>query len=141
MFRLLLLLSFLVSLPSFSKNEKEKNAVKSVALSGYVGERYADCLNHRVKPENIDTLISVFKVLDETHNLWGSEFWGKWIQGAVGMYRYTGDEQLRIKIEEAQQRLIACQLANGYIGDYDESHQLNGWDVCMGMKTKRAVCE
>ncbi len=129
MFRLFFLFSLLISVPSFSQNRVGKSRVESVALGGYVGQRYADCLNNRVKPENLDTLISVFRKQDETHNLWGSEFWGKWIQGAVGMYRYTGDEQLKAKIEEAQARLIDCQLANGYVGDYDEEHQLGGWDV------------
>ena len=103
--------------------------VNTVTLGGYVGHRYMQCLEHRVKTENIDTLISVFRVQDEVNNAWGSEFWGKWVQGAIGMYHYTHDEQLRNIIQEAQERLIACQLPDGYIGDYDAQHQLSGWDV------------
>ena len=103
--------------------------VNAVTLGGYVGHRYAQCLEHRVKTENIDTLISVFRAQNEVNNLWRSEFWGKWVQGAIGMYHYTHDEQLRDIIQQAQEGLIACQLPNGYLGDYDALHQLAGWDV------------
>ena len=103
--------------------------VNSVLLDGHIGQKYNQCLERRVKTENLDTLISVFRVQDEVNNAWGSEFWGKWVQGAIGMYRYTHDEQLYNIIQQAQERLIACQLPNGYIGDYDEEHQLAGWDV------------
>ena len=103
--------------------------VNTVTLGGYVGHRYTQCLEHRVKTENIDTLISVFRAQNEESNGWRSEFWGKWVQGAIGMYRYTHDEQLREIIQQAQDGLIACQLPNGYLGDYDAQHQLAGWDV------------
>lgn len=103
--------------------------VGTVTMSGYVGQRYADCINHRVKTENVDTLISVFRLQDEKQNLWGSEFWGKWVQGAIGMYHFTHDAQLKEIISRAEDGLMACQLKDGYIGDYDAAHQLNGWDV------------
>lgn len=103
--------------------------INSVSLGGYIGHRYTQCLEHRVKTENLDTLISVFRKQDEVNNAWGSEFWGKWVQGAIGMYRYTHDKELYDIIQQAQKSLIDCQLANGYIGDYDEQHQLTGWDV------------
>ncbi len=109
--------------------KKPVQEVKKVALGGYIGQRYNDCLSHRVKTENVDTLISVFQKQDEEQNLWGSEFWGKWIQGAIGMYHNTQDPELKNIIQDAQDRLIACQLPNGYIGDYDAEHQLSGWDV------------
>lgn len=100
-----------------------------VSMSGYVGQRYADCINHRVKPENIDTLISVYRVQDEKDGLWASEFWGKWVQGAIGMYHFTHDPELKSIVQQAEDKLMACQLKNGYIGDYDAEHQLDGWDV------------
>lgn len=108
---------------------KATSEVKTVRMEGYVGMRYADCLERRVKTENVDTLISVFRLQDEERAEWGSEFWGKWVQGAIGMYRNTRDGRLREMIQDAQTRLIACQLPSGYIGDYDTEHQLTGWDV------------
>ncbi len=114
---------------SIAAPKKPTQEVEKVTLGGYIGQRYADCMNHRVKTENVDTIISVFKVQDEKKNLWGTEFWGKWIQGAIGMYHYTHDAELKEIIQDAQDRLIACQLPDGYIGDYDAEHQLDGWDV------------
>ena len=103
--------------------------VGTVSMSGYVGQRYADCINRRVKPENIDTLISVFRLQDEKGGLWASEFWGKWVQGAIGMYHFTQDPELKSIVQQAEDRLMDCQLKDGYIGDYDTGHQLTGWDV------------
>lgn len=103
--------------------------VGTVSMTGYVGQRYADCINHRVKPENIDTLISVYRLQDEKQGLWASEFWGKWVQGAIGMYHFTQDPELKSIVQQAEDRLMDCQLKNGYIGDYDSEHQLTGWDV------------
>lgn len=106
-----------------------RSEVTQVSMQGYVGQRYADCINRRVKPENTDTLISVFRLQDEHDGLWGSEFWGKWVQGAIGMYHFTHDPELKEIIQHAEDGLMACQLKNGYIGDYDAEHQLSGWDV------------
>ncbi len=103
--------------------------VGTVSMNGYVGQRYKDCISQRVKKENVDTLISVFRKQDEVKNLWASEFWGKWVQGAIGMYHFTHDPELKTIIQKAENGLMACQLKNGYIGDYDAQHQLNGWDV------------
>ncbi|MGM9620456.1 MAG: glycoside hydrolase family 127 protein, partial [Bacteroidaceae bacterium] len=103
--------------------------VTQVSMQGYVGQRYADCINRRVKSENTDTLISVFRLQDEREGLWGSEFWGKWVQGAIGMYHFTHNPELKEIIQHAEDGLMACQLKNGYIGDYDTEHQLSGWDV------------
>ncbi|MGN1257070.1 MAG: beta-L-arabinofuranosidase domain-containing protein, partial [Bacteroidaceae bacterium] len=130
--RITLLAAALAVMTSSGLTAAKKAPVQKVGLvsmKGYVGQRYDDCLNRRVKPENLDTLISVYRNQDEDSNLWGSEFWGKWVQGAIGMYHFTHDEELKGIIQQAEDRLMDCQLKNGYIGDYDEQHQLNGWDV------------
>lgn len=112
-----------------AKGKLPEQKVKTVKLEGYIGGKYNDVIEKRVKTENVDTIISVFKAQDEVQELWGSEFWGKWVQGAIGMYHNTHDPELRRIIQDAQDRLIACQLPSGYIGDYDNEHQLTGWDV------------
>lgn len=123
------LLLFLFSTFGFSAEKTPAQKVDAVFLGGYVGQRYTQCLERRVKAENVDTLVSVFRIQDEVNNGWGSEFWGKWVQGAIGMYCYTHDKELYDIIQKAQERLIACQLPNGYIGDYSDAYQLTGWDV------------
>ncbi len=130
--RSILMVAAFAAIASASVGAAKKVPVQKVGLvsmKGYVGQRYDDCLNRRVKPENLDTLISVYRNQDEESNMWGSEFWGKWVQGAIGMYHFTHDAELKEIIQQAEDQLMECQLKNGYIGDYDEKHQLKGWDV------------
>ena len=130
--RSILMVAAFAAIASASVGAAKKVPIQKVGLvsmKGYVGQRYDDCLNRRVKPENLDTLISVYRNQDEESNMWGSEFWGKWVQGAIGMYHFTHDAELKEIIQQAEDQLMDCQLKNGYIGDYDEKHQLKGWDV------------
>lgn len=105
------------------------NGVKEVKLAGYIGGRIDGCIEKRVLGQSVDELVDPFKVQDETQGRWASEFWGKWIQGAVASYEYNHDPALLEKIKEGERKLIATQLDDGYIGDYDKEHQLHGWDV------------
>lgn len=103
--------------------------IKEVKMGGYIGGRVDDCIRQRVLGQNADELIDPFRLQDEVNNLWASEFWGKWVQGAIASYQYNHDEALYLKIKDAEEKLMALQLPDGYIGDYDRDHQLNGWDV------------
>lgn len=123
--KMLILACIMVSaMPTSAKSE-----VLEVKLNGYIGSRIDGCIEKRVMGQDLDVLISPFLKQDEVNNLWGSEFWGKWVQGAIASYRYNRQPALLDKIKEAEKRLIATQLPDGYIGDYDSSHQLRGWDV------------
>lgn len=105
------------------------NGVKEIKLAGYIGGRIDGCIEKRVLGQSVDELVEPFKAQDETKGRWASEFWGKWIQGAVASYEYNHDPALLEKIKEGERKLIATQLDDGYIGDYDKEHQLHGWDV------------
>lgn len=103
-------------------------AVKQVKISGYVGNRIDDCIEHRVKSQDVDHLVEPFRHHEEKSR-WQSEFWGKWIQGAIASYRYNKDPELYQIIKQAAESLMATQLPNGYIGNYAPEHQLKEWDV------------
>ncbi|MBR6048024.1 MAG: glycoside hydrolase family 127 protein, partial [Bacteroidaceae bacterium] len=107
----------------------EATQVKRVSMEGYIGKRVDDCIRKRVMGQNVDELVEPFKLQDETQGRWASEFWGKWIQGAMSSYQYNQDPALYHKIKDGAEKLMATQLSNGYIGDYDTDHQLKGWDV------------
>ena len=102
--------------------------VKSVNIDGYIGSRIDACIEHRVKAQDVEHLVEPFRHQNETSR-WQSEFWGKWIQGAIASYRYNQDPGLYEIIRQAANSLMATQLANGYIGNYAEEHQLKQWDV------------
>jgi uncharacterized protein len=103
--------------------------VKEIRLEGYVGKRIDDCVRMRVMQQNIDEITNVFFKQDELRNSWKTEFWGKWVQGAIEAYKYKPTTRLYNLIETSVGKIKDSQLKNGYIGNYDSQHQLQGWDV------------
>lgn len=99
-----------------------------VRLEGHLGDRIDACIEHRVKGQDVTHLIEPFYNKTETR-LWQSEFWGKWMLGAVLSYRYTQDPVLRDSIEYGIKGLLASQSPDGYIGNYSPEAQLQQWDV------------
>jgi DUF1680 family protein len=76
----------------------------------------------------VEALIEPFRHQTETR-LWQSEFWGKWILGAIDAYLYKQDPELLSIVQKAVEGLLATQLPNGYIGNYAEEAQLQQWDI------------
>jgi uncharacterized protein len=106
----------------------EKIQEDSVQINGYLGKRIDQCIEHRIKKQDVDALVEPFRQQKETR-LWQSEFWGKWILGAIDAYRYKQDPELFSSIQKAVDGLLATQLPNGYIGNYSEEAQLQQWDI------------
>ena len=104
------------------------SSVRQVNIAGYLGTRMDECIEHRVKGQDVEHLVEPFRYQDESYR-WQSEFWGKWIQGAIASYRYNRDPELYEIIRQGAEGLMAAQLPNGYIGNYAEEHQLKQWDV------------
>ncbi|WP_080904445.1 glycoside hydrolase family 127 protein [Parabacteroides sp. Marseille-P3160] len=102
--------------------------LQHIELSGYLGRSVDNCIEHRVKAQDVDHLVEPFRHKEETSR-WQSEFWGKWVQGAIASYRYNKDPELYKIISESVESLLKTQLPNGYIGNYSEAAQLQQWDV------------
>ena len=97
-------------------------------LEGFVGGRTDLIINNRVKSQDYDYLVEPFRHKNETH-LWQSEFWGKWMLGAVASWEYTHDKELMVMIDQAVLSLLETQLPDGYIGNYPPENQLTNWDI------------
>ncbi len=97
-------------------------------LGGFVGEKTDLIIQRRVKAQDYDYLVEPFRHKTETH-LWQSEFWGKWMLGAVAAWEYTHDPELMKIMDQAVINLIETQLPNGYIGNYPPENQLTNWDI------------
>ena len=52
---------------------------------------------------------------------WSGEFAGKYLTGATGVLRLTGDPELKRHLERFVRDLIACQDADGYLGPFPRS--------------------
>ncbi|MBQ1228124.1 MAG: glycoside hydrolase family 127 protein, partial [Alistipes sp.] len=115
-----------------------ESPIKQVKIAGSVGERIDDCIEHRVKAQDVEHLVEPFRHRTEGGR-WQSEFWGKWVQGAIASYRYNRDPELYEIIRRSVDGMISTQTAEGYIGNYKEEDQLKQWDVwgrkytCLGL--------
>ncbi|MGP1436113.1 MAG: beta-L-arabinofuranosidase domain-containing protein [Phocaeicola sp.] len=99
-----------------------------IKVSGYVGQRMDDCFEGRIIAQDVDHLVNPFRTKAEDHR-WQMEFWGKWVQGAIAAYRYTGNSELYDKIKKSVEDMISTQTPEGYIGNYAPEYQLTNWDV------------
>ncbi len=100
----------------------------STKIGGYLGERMDACAKVRVMGEDVDALVAPFNIKTETRR-WQSEFWGKWMLGAVLTYRNNKDPELLKKIKHAVDGLLKSQSPDGYIGNYAPEARLQQWDV------------
>ena len=97
-------------------------------LDGFVGEKTDLIIENRVKAQDYDYLVEPFRHKTETH-MWQSEFWGKWMLGAVASWEYTHDPELMEMMDQSVINLLETQLPGGYIGNYPPENQLTNWDI------------
>ena len=57
---------------------------------------------------------------------WSGEFAGKYLTGATGVLRLTGDPELKRHLERFVRDLVACQDADGYLGPFPRGYRLTG---------------
>ncbi len=65
---------------------------------------------------------------------WSGEFAGKYLTGATGVLRLTGDPELRRHLERFATDLVACQDADGYLGPFPRDCRLTGHAPNFGEK-------
>ena len=100
----------------------------SIQLSGPIGDAIETCIQGRIYKQSLPDLLGPFEERPETR-LWRSEFWGKWFTSAVGAYEYQSTPELKEVVDRAVKGLMATQTDDGYIGTYQKSAELEGWDV------------
>lgn len=100
----------------------------SVRIGGYLGGKMDLVIEKRIKAQDVDHLIEPFRHRNETR-MWQSEFWGKWIQGAIAAYDYNHDPELLAILKNAVSGLLATQTPDGYIGNYSPDARLEQWDI------------
>ncbi|MGN0191206.1 MAG: glycoside hydrolase family 127 protein, partial [Candidatus Cryptobacteroides sp.] len=99
-----------------------------VKIGGYVGSRIDICNSGMVMKEDVDELVEPFRHKNDRSS-WSTEFIGKWMLGAMDMYRYNGDPALFGKISQGIHDLVATQEADGFIGSYAPDARLTQWDI------------
>ena len=99
-----------------------------VKIGGYIGSRIDLCNSGMIMRENVDALVEPFRHKTDRSS-WSTEFIGKWMLGAIDMYRYNGDPALLEKISQGILDLVATQQEDGYIGSYATDARLTQWDI------------
>jgi DUF1680 family protein len=100
----------------------------SVHLAGPINDAVETCLKGKIQGQDIGLLLRPFQSRPETA-MWQCEFWGKWFTSAALAYRYQPTPENRAILDRAVQGLLATQTPDGYIGTYQHSAELAGWDV------------
>jgi DUF1680 family protein len=97
-------------------------------LSGMIGSRIQNSAMNRLLPMDVDRLLEGFRKRPGRQTYDG-EHVGKWLHAATLAWVYTGNAQLRAKIDNVAKELLACQLKDGYLGTYVPKEYWTEWDV------------
>ena len=110
----------------------------SFVLDGYLRKRIDKSI-YRYFLETPESSPAILQVLRDRDRLpvrkplvpWAGEFAGKYLTGAVLVWRLTHDAELKKTIDLFVHNLIACQAPDGYLGPFSKDLRLTGknWDV------------
>jgi uncharacterized protein len=105
----------------------------TVRLGGFLGERCRKNEQARLLTKNENDLLNSFQQRPGKQ-AWAGEHVGKWLHAATLAWAYTGDAELRAKLDRVVNALLATQKPDGYLGTYaDDQHWAMGreqkWDV------------
>ena len=94
-------------------------SLQTIAEEGLLGERVDLWRNNRLwYIAESGYLIDGFENRPGTHP-WQGEHLGKWLHAATIAYKITGDEEIKMELDEMVERLLATQLPDGYLGTYN----------------------
>ena len=101
-------------------------------LYGFIQDYLAAVTDNWLKkvPETNPGILDMFAKRDDkpyqSLNPWSGEFAGKYLTGAVQVYRLTGDEKLKETLGKFVDRLVSLQAEDGYLGPWPKDCQLTG---------------
>ena len=99
-----------------------------VHQTGWEGLRSAASITNRLEKVNLDRLLDGFRHRPGRQTYIG-EHAGKWLHAATLEWVNSGDPVLRAKLDYVATELAKCQMADGYLGTYEETNRWTSWDV------------
>lgn len=105
----------------------------AVRLEGFLGERVMLNATHRLLKVDEQPLLAGFRQKPGVHP-WIGEHVGKWMHAATLAWAYTGDPELRAKLDRVAAELVKAQEPDGYLGTYVPEKRFGlfegaDWDV------------
>jgi DUF1680 family protein len=110
-------------------HDKQKPLLPSqVKMSGYLHERMIGNEKNWLLKRPEDALLGGFQHRPGSHP-WIGEHVGKWLHASCLAWSYTGDPELRKKMDRVVKALLAAQEPDGYLGTYTKDERWTSWDV------------
>lgn len=101
---------------------------KKQQMQGYLGNRMNQNLVERLlkvdEPGTMDGYLE-----RPGHHPWAGEHVGKYLESASNVWKNTGNEKLKMQMDQMAFQLINAQLADGYLGTYAPEDYWTSWDV------------
>jgi uncharacterized protein len=101
----------------------ELAAPAAVRLEGFLGLRVSNNAANRLARVDVEPLLAGFRSRPGVH-AWIGEHVGKWLHAATLACSYTGDEELKSKLDYTVRELLKCQEPDGYLGTYEVGKRL-----------------
>jgi DUF1680 family protein len=99
-----------------------------IRIDGLLGERMRVNLEKRLLQVDEEAILAGFEKRPGSHP-WIGEHAGKFLHAAANAWAYSGNEQLKLKMDRVASRLIRAQMEDGYLGTYAAPQRWTGWDV------------
>lgn len=100
-----------------------------ISLGGCIGQRMEQCIAQRIAPQDIDCLVTPFRIRNDGPDKFRGEFWGKWFTALVLAWTYTPTSELQQKMQQAITAIIETQDEHGCIATHRAAHQHGHWDT------------
>jgi DUF1680 family protein len=101
---------------------------EGVHLTGWIGSRIDVNEKNRLVMMDPNRLLISYRKRPGGQE-WDGEHVGKWLHAATLAWVYTGDPELRKKLDYTATELVKCQLEDGYLGTYTNEKRWTDWDV------------
>jgi DUF1680 family protein len=98
------------------------------SLGGLLGERMKVNLHARLLTLDVAPLLEGFQKRPGRHD-WIGEHAGKFLHAACNAWAFSGNADLKARIDAVARDLIATQKEDGYLGTYLDEKRWTSWDV------------
>ena len=100
----------------YHKFQRKESVMTTITLKGALGKALARTVENRLKTVDYTLLEEPFVKRNEADNAWRCEFWGKTVRSAVYAAYFSGDADLRKKVDDTVGKIIASQVARLELG-------------------------
>lgn len=115
-------------IPPAIQDKQDFQTPDVVHLDGWIGTRILVNESNRLAKLDPARLLEGYRKRPG-RQIWEGEHVGKWLHAATLAWANTGDPALRTNLDYIAAELVKCQLADGYLGTYEEKDRWTLWDV------------